>query len=209
MLRLLKLVNKVFYIDPKGGEYDIGEEITTLPAVQKIIETKPKFFIRIPTRREDVMEWVCETALEYGNQKGKCTLAIDELKTFSTRHINPEGLERFLIECGMNGVDFFATAHRPIDIHGNMIAAADRLIIFQTHHSRDIEKFREYIDVPEEEFKRLKPGEYLEWHVEHGHKIVTAHVIEKEKRNDEKEKRNNNLYHCSARQPLQEMQKET
>lgn len=166
----------VIYPDFKGGEYDFGVQVQTFAQIKRATETRP-FCLRIPLvdkdQRLESFNWICEHALEVSSRnQGKVILAADEAQRVSNKYRNADGFE-LIQENGMYGLDLVLTTHRPSDIHASLRAAADKVIVFQTHHSADVKVFQENIDVPDEVFKGLKTDDYLEWDVEHGYRIIS------------------------------------
>lgn len=161
----------IIYVDPKGGEYDFGVVVDSYRTIKDATSRQP-FTLRVPAKRIETFDWLAEWTLEVASRnKGRVIFAVDEAQKFSNKHWNSEGFELLTDEGGFRGLDIYLTTHRPGDIHGNLKAAADRIIVFQTHHSRDIGSFQEYIDVPDEVFKGLKRDQYIEWHVQSGYRV--------------------------------------
>lgn len=172
----------IVYVDYKGGEYDFGVEVITYSSIESCVASMP-FTARVPAQTEETFDWLCEKALEVASREvskekdnGSIIVAVDEAQHFSNKHHNSDGFEMLQDNGGMYGLDIIFTTHRPGDIHGNLKAACDRMIIFQTHHTRDIDLFQDYIDVPAEAFKMLGKGDYLEWNIEDGYRIVKKNV---------------------------------
>jgi hypothetical protein len=166
----------ILYPDFKGGEYEFGVVVESFAAVKKITETRP-FTARIPlTNRETRLEsfnWICERALAVASRDGKhVLLLVDEAQRVTNKNKNADGFELVQENGGMYGVDLIFTTHRPSDVHGSLRAACDRVIIFQTHHTADIKVFQEHCDVPDNVFRALSKDDFLEWHVQHGYRIV-------------------------------------
>lgn len=166
MLRRLRSCNRVLYVDPKGGEYQFGVECRTVEAVRDLTEKgKTNFCIRIPTKDERAVHWLCLQALKV-SADGEVIVAMDELQRFSDSYNTVDGITTVLEDGGWRGVSFIGTTHRPRDIHGDLLAAADRLIIFQTTHRRDIDRLQHYADIPDDVFMQLEQDDYIEWSVD-------------------------------------------
>jgi hypothetical protein len=170
-----KTTLSVLYPDFKGGEYDFGVVVETFAKVKELAQ-KPPFTMRIPMRNKDTrlqgFNWLCEYSLELASKGTRLLMLVDEAQRVSNKNVNADGFELLQENAGMVGMDLVYTTHRPGDVHGSLRAASDRMIIFQTHHSRDIKTFQENIDVPDVAFKALKRGDYLEWHTDHGYRTV-------------------------------------
>lgn len=170
----------IIYADLKGGEYDFGVRADTYAAIKQITARRP-FTLRVPLTnketRQDSFDWLCEHALEVASRnQGKVIFVVDEAQRVTNKNQNAYGLELIQEDGGRYGLDLWTTTHRPSDIHGSLRAAADRVVVFQTHHTADIKVFQENIDVPDAAFKALRKGNYLEWDIENGYRVCTFDV---------------------------------
>jgi hypothetical protein len=188
-LRELKQRKRVLYIDPKSAdlgrpEYGFGVECRTPEAVRDLTERGNNFTIRIPTIDDDWITLLCKQAIYVRN----CTVAIDEVELFSdTQRGSVQGIYDILRAGGASGVSFIGSAHRPSDVDIDLLAAADRIVVFQTTHERDIKRLQHYITADDNVFMDLQaPSEedpmrashYLEWRVDWGRRYEVKQFSE-------------------------------
>lgn len=180
MLQGLAEWTRVLYLDPKGGEYQFGFPVRTFEEIQKVFNDlhgtngegyESEFVLRVVKPDAEAATWICQIALQESID-GPVIVAVDEIQRYSNRGTNLPGFELIQDEGGWRGVSLVGTAHRPVDVHPNLLAAADRIVIFQTHHLRDVDRIQDYIDVPRESIVGLAVDEYIDWRVGHGWRLV-------------------------------------
>lgn len=180
MIGKLEQLDRVLYLDPKGGEYSFGVEVNSVEGVRELTESGKPFHIRIPKPSETWSTWICQQALKVSKPDAPVTVAADEMQRFSQTGWSLPGIELITEEGGWRSVSFYGCAHRPTDIDTDLLQAADRLIIFQTHFSLDIKRLQHYCDIPDEAFMDLKQDEYIEWSVENGRQYSIKNRDKKE-----------------------------
>jgi SpoVK/Ycf46/Vps4 family AAA+-type ATPase len=125
---------RVIVVAPMGGF-----DLPGVPIVRNVQqlgspEIKDRSFIVLPES-----DRLAEMAFLYAWTAGNCWLFVDEIDLYMN-HMNADENLRKIIRYGRHrGVNLVAIAQRPANVHRDLTAQSDYIVIFSTVENRDVE----------------------------------------------------------------------
>lgn len=97
--------------------------------------------------------------------KKSLAVVIDEASFYEGDRLKAFGDFRYVVKsCDLDKVRLLVTAHRPTDVHPDIVALADRLCFFRTTLTRDLDIVRAQCgDDVAAIAARLEPRQFVEW----------------------------------------------
>lgn len=128
------------------GRKACGKTTLAIQLTNKLRRENPQHRVVVvnPTRdrrlRSDLIDLPDHLA-----ELSRCLLFVDEVRLYSSPHLLPAALRRFLLEIWHRDNYLIGTSRRLSDLHQDLISSADYLYLFRLSSARDLETARSYL----------------------------------------------------------------
>jgi len=126
--------NRVIIVSPMGGFSLAGcESVTTL---EQLVDPKLKdrSFVVLPSDDK-----LAEAAFLYAYTCGNAWLFVDEIDLYMSAYNCNESLQKIIRYGRHRRVSLVGISQRPANVHRDLTAQADILVMYQTHEPRDVD----------------------------------------------------------------------
>lgn len=156
--------------DPRGQYHTTGDVIPDAAGLYELLDDRYEVIIR-PGRGEEVEEnfdnscKVIADWIEDNPHENICLLA-DEGRLIGLQDRTPSLHFDWIVRSAREGspIDVVITCHRPVDVHTNIRAIANRLVLFRVQLPNDLEAIEDQCGpVVREEVRKLLDRQFITW----------------------------------------------